>query len=371
MTTLKGAITEMISYMDDNNKRETLNVIVHMIRRILDFPDNIKYRCLRKENKIFVHKLLRHEGSSQVLKLIGFEEDEQKWYFPNSRNMDSLICNLTEIESFIQEKLPHLNITELSLSSNQHLNRTNMNTSNMNTVNVNTPNMNIPNVNISTNTNGTTNGTTTYGGIQIERINEDIEKSKSLSALPSENISVTNPNERNAGVRNVAKPSIMKSRSLQTVESGGLHLAGLSKRRLEKEKMEILAEADESIKLIQEFPDRWIIQIKGADNTLYSNEIFNIQFKFNDRYPIESPEVIFVGVPPVHPHIYSNGHICLSILYDHWSPVLSVSAVCLSIISMLSSCKKKRRPLDDLLYCSTGNRISPKSMKWMFHDDKI
>lgn len=362
MTTLKGAITEMISYMDDNNKRETLNVIVHMIRRILDFPDNIKYRCLRKENKIFVHKLLRHEGSSQVLKLIGFEEDEQKWYFPNSRNMDSLIWNLTEIESFIQEKLPHLNITELSLSSNQHLNRTNMNTSNMNTVNVNTPNMNI-----STNT----NGTTTYGGIQIERINEDIEKSRSLSALPSENISVTNPNERNAGVRNVVKPSIMKSRSLQTVESGGLHLAGLSKRRLEKEKMEILAEADESIKLIQEFPDRWIIQIKGADNTLYSNEIFNIQFKFNDRYPIESPEVIFVGVPPVHPHIYSNGHICLSILYDHWSPVLSVSAVCLSIISMLSSCKKKRRPLDDLLYCSTGNRISPKSMKWMFHDDKI
>ena len=32
--------------------------------------------------------------------------------------------------------------------------------------------------------------------------------------------------------------------------------------------------------------------------------------------PIESPEVIFIGHIPVHEHIYSNGFICLSILYD-------------------------------------------------------
>ena len=32
--------------------------------------------------------------------------------------------------------------------------------------------------------------------------------------------------------------------------------------------------------------------------------------------PIEAPEVIFVGPVPTHEHIYSNGFICLSILYD-------------------------------------------------------
>ncbi|KAM7369962.1 hypothetical protein PAMP_011249 [Pampus punctatissimus] len=54
------------------------------------------------------------------------------------------------------------------------------------------------------------------------------------------------------------------------------------------------------------------------------------------------PIVMFTGENiPVHPHVYSNGHICLSILTEDWSPALSVQSVCLSIISMLSSCKEK------------------------------
>ena len=39
-----------------------------------------------------------------------------------------------------------------------------------------------------------------------------------------------------------------------------------------------------------------------------------LQFKFPDRYPLESPEVVFLPEAPVHPHIYSNGHVCLDIL---------------------------------------------------------
>ena len=87
---------------------------------------------------------------------------------------------------------------------------------------------------------------------------------------------------------------------------------------------------------------QWIIEVSGPPNTLYEGETFKLHFKFNSRYPFDSPIVIFTGdTIPLHPHVYSNGHICLSILTKDWSPALSVEAVCLSILSMLASAKEK------------------------------
>uniref|UniRef100_A0A1I8BQD5 UBIQUITIN_CONJUGAT_2 domain-containing protein n=1 Tax=Meloidogyne hapla TaxID=6305 RepID=A0A1I8BQD5_MELHA len=102
-----------------------------------------------------------------------------------------------------------------------------------------------------------------------------------------------------------------------------------------------------------------------------TGEIFQLQFKFDDQYPFSSPEVTFIGENiPVHPHVYSNGHICLSILSDDWTPALSISSVCLSIQSMLSSCKEKTLPPDNTFYVRTCNK-SPNKTRWWFHDDKI
>ncbi|KAJ2845282.1 hypothetical protein GGI22_006606, partial [Coemansia erecta] len=113
--------------------------------------------------------------------------------------------------------------------------------------------------------------------------------------------------------------------------------------------------------------DLWSIDIVGAEGTLYAGEVFTLRFSFPADYPLESPEVVFVGKSvPVHPHVYSNGHICLSILYQQWSPALTVEAVCLSILSMLSSCTQKERPKRDEIYVRRARQSSPKKTVWRF-----
>ncbi|RUS78394.1 hypothetical protein EGW08_013842 [Elysia chlorotica] len=115
----------------------------------------------------------------------------------------------------------------------------------------------------------------------------------------------------------------------------------------------------------------WIVDIEGAPSTLYEGERFQLGFKFTSRYPFDSPQVMFLGPNiPVHPHVYSNGHICLSILTEDWSPALSVQSVCLSIVSMLSSCKEKKLPPDNAIYVRTCSK-DPKKTRWWYHDNSV
>jgi ubiquitin-conjugating enzyme E2 W len=145
-------------------------------------------------------------------------------------------------------------------------------------------------------------------------------------------------------------------------------------RRLAKELSQLVTEPPTGVKVKNsEGQDLrvWSVTIFGATGTLYDGERFTLQFRFDEQYPFSSPEVMFTGDNiPVHPHVYSNGHICLSILTDDWTPALSVQSVCLSILSMLSSCKEKKRPPDNNFYVRTCNK-SPNKTRWWFHDDSV
>jgi len=148
-----------------------------------------------------------------------------------------------------------------------------------------------------------------------------------------------------------------------------------SERRLQKELMSMISDPPPGMKVDTEEMgnelNHWLVRLQGAEGTLFEGENFMLQFKFGPKYPFDSPEVTFTGDNiPLHPHVYSNGHICLSILTDDWSPALSVQAVCLSIISMLSSCKEKKRPPDNAFYVKTCSK-NPKKTKWWYHDDSV
>ncbi|KAK2459727.1 hypothetical protein APHAL10511_008261 [Amanita phalloides] len=135
-------------------------------------------------------------------------------------------------------------------------------------------------------------------------------------------------------------------------------MASISARRLAKELAEIKTDGarglidirygGKGITLVKadDF-EKWWFTIEVMGDSLYRTEVFTLQFRFDSSYPISSPAVQFVVIDgkeaPVHPHVYSNGHICASILGNEWSPVLSVVAVCVTLQSMLASCKKKER----------------------------
>ncbi|CRH01637.1 ubiquitin-conjugating enzyme E2, putative [Plasmodium relictum] len=112
----------------------------------------------------------------------------------------------------------------------------------------------------------------------------------------------------------------------------------------------------------------WIVQYVGLENTIYANEVYKIKIIFSNDYPLKPPTVYFLQKPPKHTHVYSNGDICLSLLGDDYNPSLSISGLILSIISMLSSAKEKKLPIDN--YTHADAKPGSSQNNFLYHDDK-
>eukprot|EP01038_Epipyxis_sp_PR26KG_P007589 gene7589-10338_t len=144
-------------------------------------------------------------------------------------------------------------------------------------------------------------------------------------------------------------------------------------KRIEKEFIKFQEVSDNDGLLLEVIaPDTWHVKFVGANGTLYEGESFTLRIKFTEDYPMDSPQVVFLPPAPVHSHIYSNGHICLNILGDDWSPALTAKSICLSILSMLSSATVKTPPEDNDRYIFThGTSSNPKNTHFAYHDDKV
>ncbi|KAH7819911.1 putative ubiquitin-conjugating enzyme [Monocercomonoides exilis] len=118
------------------------------------------------------------------------------------------------------------------------------------------------------------------------------------------------------------------------------------------------------------------LKLAGPKNSLYEGEIFDLKFRFFPDYPQRAPLVTFVPpLIPVHKHIYSNGHICLSSLYkDGWSQTLkgkkinsNIFRACTDILNMLSKSKEKIKPSNDFRYSMLASD-DPSESDWSFTD---
>ncbi|CAN1314570.1 Probable ubiquitin-conjugating enzyme E2 18 [Linum perenne] len=91
-------------------------------------------------------------------------------------------------------------------------------------------------------------------------------------------------------------------------------LSKIACKRLQKELAEWQLNPPSTFNLnVTDNLQRWVIEVNGAPGTLYAEEKYQLQVDFPEHYPMEAPQVIFVPPAPLHPHIYSNGHICLGI----------------------------------------------------------
>ena len=111
----------------------------------------------------------------------------------------------------------------------------------------------------------------------------------------------------------------------------------------------------------------WIVTMKGAENTIYEGETYKLKITFPDRYPAVPPSAYFLKPTPRHEHVYTNGDICLSLLGKDWRPTMTAQSIAVSILSILSSAKKKSLPMDNSRVA--GLKPGRSQENWVYHDD--
>jgi ubiquitin-protein ligase len=91
--------------------------------------------------------------------------------------------------------------------------------------------------------------------------------------------------------------------------------------------------------------------IKAPDDSLYSSTFIKLRITVPDNYPIVNPKVEFVKYNcacRIHPNLYDNGKICLSILGTWsgpgWSSIMNLETILLTIQSLLDNEPYKHEP---------------------------
>jgi ubiquitin-conjugating enzyme E2 D/E len=79
----------------------------------------------------------------------------------------------------------------------------------------------------------------------------------------------------------------------------------------------------------------WEAILIGPEGTPYSGGVFHLKIHFPPDYPMKPPKLQFT-TQIYHMNINKQGGICLDILKEQWSPVLTIDKILLSICSLLA-----------------------------------
>ncbi|EPQ26265.1 uncharacterized protein PFL1_06200 [Pseudozyma flocculosa PF-1] len=89
--------------------------------------------------------------------------------------------------------------------------------------------------------------------------------------------------------------------------------------------------------MVDESPYHLIGTFPGPENSPYDGGMFDVDIHISEGYPFQPPKMKFI-TKVYHPNISSaSGAICLDILKDQWSPVLTLKSTLMSLRSLLCS----------------------------------
>lgn len=83
--------------------------------------------------------------------------------------------------------------------------------------------------------------------------------------------------------------------------------------------------------------------ILGPEDSLYNHKLIKVHIEIPDNYPVVPPKCTFVQYSGgrLHPNLYVEGKICLSILGtwpgEPWAPAMNVNSILITIRSLLDN----------------------------------
>ncbi|XP_009799944.1 SUMO-conjugating enzyme UBC9-like [Nicotiana sylvestris] len=109
----------------------------------------------------------------------------------------------------------------------------------------------------------------------------------------------------------------------------------------------------------------WEATIFGPPDSSYACGMFLVTIHFPRDYPFKPPKIRF-RTKVFHPNINSSGRICLDVLKEQWSPALTISAMLMSVCSLLTDPNPDDPLVPEIghMYKTDRNRYETTARTW-------